>query len=275
MNKIQLHYLVGDVHMGGHDVHRVARANQMLLDAAGCFDVTLVCDTPHLGGLPFTDYFSSHLIDQAQVIVFNCGNYRFNTPPEQHLLEHAVSGGTGLVFLHGDHPCYWPEAGAAPWPEIEKMAMLMWRDQTSHGDYGQHHITLSQNHPITQGLNDFDTHDEIFCQLQNLHHVPCTPITWAYSDPLVISRHGLPGTGQNEVVAAVGRYGKGRTYNQALGHVWPYYTGHGLGENTLLSFMPLSFRQMFIRGCEWAATGQVKLTASFDGAVLLSSLSNH
>lgn len=82
MEKIKLHYLVGDVHMGGHDVHRVARVNQKLLDAAGCFDVIVVCDGPGLGDVGFDKYLSSGAMGEAQVFVFNCGNYRFNVPEE-------------------------------------------------------------------------------------------------------------------------------------------------------------------------------------------------
>ena len=51
--------------------------------------------------------------------------------------------------------------------------------------------------------------------------------------------------------------------------VWPYYTGHGLGENTMASFAPRPFRQMFVRGCEWAATGGVERTLGFDGEAVL------
>ena len=40
---IRLHYLVGDVHRGGHDVHRVAAGLRTLLDEAGAFDLTVVC----------------------------------------------------------------------------------------------------------------------------------------------------------------------------------------------------------------------------------------
>ena len=270
MKKVKLHYLVGDVHMGGHDVHRVAKNNKILLDAAGAFDLTIVCDGPGLGDVSFDSYLSSRMIDDCDAIIFNCGNYRFNTPSEQKILEEAVAGGKGFVFLHGDHPCYWKEAGMEPWSEIEKMAMLMWREPTSHGDYGNHHITIADcEHPITQRLTDFDTRDEVFCTLQNIHNVPYTVLATAYSDPHVVSRHGLPGTSQMEPVALVGQYGKGRTYNQVLGHVWPYYTGHGLGENTMASYSPNQLRQMFVRGCEWAATGKVELTADFDGAVVL------
>lgn len=270
MEKIRLHYLVGDVHMGGHDVHRVAKNNMRLLEAAGAFEVTVVCDGPGLGDMGFDEYFDRGLLNGCDVIVFNCGNYRFNTPGEQRLLEEAVAGGAGFVFLHGDHPCYWVEAGMQPWPELEKMAMLMWREPTTHGDYGDHHVSIElPDHPITRGLADFDTRDEVFCTMQNIHGVPFTVLASAYSDPAVISRHGLPGTGCREPVALVGSYGRGRTYNQVLGHVWPYYTGHGLGENTMASFAPRQFRQMFVRGCEWAATGGVERTLGFDGAAVL------
>lgn len=157
MKKIKLHYLVGDVHTGGHDVHRVAKANRILLDRTGAFDVTVVCDGPGLGDISFDEYLSGNAVDSCDAVVFNCGNYRFNTPEEQKLLENAVAGGKGFVFLHGDHPCYWVEAGMKPWAELEKMAMLMWREPTSHGDYGNHHITISQiDHPITRGLADFE-----------------------------------------------------------------------------------------------------------------------
>lgn len=270
MGKIKLHYLVGDVHKGGHDVHRVARNNQILLDAAGAFDLTIVCDGPNLGDVDFDTYLHSSQIDECDALIFNCGNYRFNKRDEQRKIEQAVAGGKGFVFLHGDHPCYWVEAGMQPWPELEKMAMLMWREKTSHGDYGNHHITIAdKSHPITQGLDDFDTRDEVFCTMENIHGVPFTTLAAAYSDPAVVSRHGLAGTGCFEPIALTGRYGLGRTYNQVLGHVWPYYTGHGLGENTMASFAPRQFRQMFVRGCEWAATGKVEQTLAFTGAAML------
>ncbi|MCD7737486.1 MAG: ThuA domain-containing protein [Lachnospiraceae bacterium] len=270
MEKIKLHYLIGDVHMGGHDVHRVALNNRILLDRAGAFDVMMVCDDDRIGDISFDNWFLENRVNECDAVIFNCGNYRFNTRGEQIILERAVAEGKGFIFLHGDHPCYWKEAGMEPWPELEKMAMLMWREVTSHGDYGDHHITIcDQEHPITKGLPDFDTRDEVFCNMQNIHGVEFTTLAAAYSDPNVISRHGLPGTGQDEPVALVGRYGKGRTYNQALGHVWPYYTGHGLGENTMASFAPRTFRKMFVRGCEWAATGKVELTESFDGEAIL------
>lgn len=270
MNKIKLNYLIGSVHMGGHDVQRVARNNKILLEKTNAFDILMVCDNPTVGDIGFEEYFAGTYMEECQVFIFNCGNYRFNTKIEQERLERNVRAGAGLVFLHGDHPCYWPEAGSVEWKEIEKMVGLMWREHTQHGDYANAHVTIEKpNHPIMQGLTNFDTKDEIFCRCENVHEVPLEVLATVYSDPEVISRHGLHGTGEAEPIAVTGQYGKGRTFNQLLGHVWPYYTGHGLGENTMLSFAPRQFRQMFVRACEWVATGEVVKTLEFDGEAKL------
>ena len=157
-----------------------------------------------------------------------------------------------------------------PFPEIEKMAMMMWREPTSHGDYGDCHVTIrDREHPITAGLGDFDTRDELFCGMKNVWNVPFRTLATAYSDPAVLSRHGRPGTGNDEGVLMVGQYGSGRTVNHSLGHVWPFYTKHGMGENTMLSFAPRPFRKMLVRSCEWAATGDCRATEAYDGRGLL------
>ncbi len=277
MARIRLHYLVGDVHRGGHDVHRVAAALRTLLDEAGVFDLTLVCDTRHtpfsdrpLSDMSFEDWFRGGRIDSADAVIFNCGNYRFNSAKEQKILTDAVAGGCGFVFLHGDHPCYWKEVGMKPFPEIEKMAMYMWREPTSHGDYGDARVTVRDpEHPISRGLPDFDTRDEIFCGMKNVWDVPAHAIATAFSDKNVISRHGQPGTGNDEPVVTVGQYRAGRTVNHSLGHVWPFYTCHGMGENTMLSFAPRPFRQMLVRSCEWAAAVFCAGTESYDGRGVL------
>jgi type 1 glutamine amidotransferase len=273
MEKIRLHYLLGDVHTGGHDVHRVARAAIKLLDAAGVFDTLLVCDGPGIGDIGFDEYFTRGHISKADVFVFNCGNWRFNAPEEQTLLEVAVSNGAGFMLMHGDHPCYWPAAGMTRWDGFERLAGHVWREKTSHGDFGDFAISITRpDHPITRGLSDFTTRDEVFCTMENPWNVPFETLASAYSDPAVISRHGQRGTGKQEPIAMTGSFGKGRTYNQGLGHVWPYYTGHGLGENTLVSWLPLPFRIMFVRACEWLATGDTRYTQNFDGKVLLHKL---
>ena len=76
--------------------------------------------------------------------------------------------------------------GFAPWEEIEKMTGLMWREKTSHGDYGEAHITVDMpEHPIMRGIGDFDTKDKIFCNCENIWDVPVTVLASAYSDDKV------------------------------------------------------------------------------------------
>ena len=231
MEKIKLHYLVGDVHMGGHDVQRVAKNNRIMLERAGCFEILMVCDNPDVGDVTFDRYFDNNDMEECQVFVFDCGNHRFNIRKEQERFEHAVAAGAGCVFLHGQQVCYWKEVGMAAWEEVEKMQGLLWRNSTQHGDYGDAHVTIQKpGHPIMQGLTDFDTKDEIFCRCENVHQVPLEVLATAYSDREVISRHGLRGTEEEH---------------------------------------PRQFRQMFVRACEWAATGEVDRTLSFDGKARL------
>ncbi|MDR1689410.1 MAG: ThuA domain-containing protein [Clostridiales bacterium] len=268
--KIRLHYLLGDVHFGGHDVYRVASAAKKLLAETNAFDILTVYDEPGLGDITWDDYFAEKIYSHADAFIFNCGNYRFNIPSEQEILEKAVSGGAGFILMHGDHPCYWKEVGMSAWPGFERMAGFLWREKTTHGDYGSFRISVeNHNHPIMRGLPDFDTKDEVFCTMENPHNVPFEVLASAYSNPQVISRHGAAGTGRQEPVAITGNYGKGRTFNLSLGHVWPFYTGHGLGENTLAAWSAKPLRIMFVRACEWAATGEVARTQNFNGEVRL------
>ena len=48
MEKIRLHYLAGDVHMGGHDAPG-GKNNHAAAGGRRRFEVTVVCDGPGLG----------------------------------------------------------------------------------------------------------------------------------------------------------------------------------------------------------------------------------
>ena len=137
------------------------------------------------------------------------------------------------------------------------MIGLLWRETALHCDYHSCHVSITGDHPITRGITDFDTNDEIFCRLTNVWNVPMDVLATAYSDDKLYSRWSVPGTGREEPILTVGSYGKGRTVDFLLGHVWNYYTGHGLLENTLAALEPPQFQTLLLRSCEWAATGQV------------------
>lgn len=252
MEKIQLTMFVSPT---GHNNERATERIVSWMNASGAFDVTIagaikgaLCSIPD-----FMD--NGGLVEHTDVFFFNCNDDDWQGGEIRRKLENAVSSGKGLVAFHGIHPCF------SGWEGFERMCGLMWRHDSQHGDYADIHVRMDlKEHPIVRGLHDFDTRDELFCNLDDMWGVDFQVLATAFSDYSICSRHGFHGTGRHEPVAIIGRYGKGRTYNHIIGHVWPFYTGHGLGENTMLSFEPPEFRKMLLRGCEWAATGKVERT---------------
>jgi len=160
---------------------------------------------------------------------------RWSDQNKQAFLK-AVREGKGLVVYH-----HASSAFIKPnWDEFEKAIAGGWRSQGGHGP--KHVFTVKKtpaNHPISQGLPSQFEHaiDELY---QNSVMVPgSTVLATAYSDP------GKPrGTGKDEPVIWVNSYGKGRVYENVLGH------------DTVAMADP-QFQEWMRRGVLWAATGKV------------------
>ncbi len=243
----------------GHDVNRVCTILSRWLNETGLFFVEAA------GTYPGAEYsIESYMLNKEKaaktdLFIFLCSDEYWSNREIELCLAEEVKKGKGVLFYHGLHPCFENN------PEIEKMIGLLWREKATHGDFNYWDITISdlpgkRRHPITEGVGNFRTADELFCRLENPWNVPVQVLATAYSDPEVISRWDHPGTGYEEPVLTVGNYGKGNTVNFILGHVWPFYTGHGLTENTTIALEPAEFKTMFLRSCEWAVTGQVLVT---------------
>ncbi len=158
--------------------------------------------------------------------------------------QRAIASGTGLVILHSANNAF------PGWVEYEKMAGLLWREGSNHGDYHEFliHIVDSE-HPITRGLEDFRQPDELYHNLQHLHDVPVHVLATAYSSP---ERHG---TGKDEPMMVVMRYGEGRVFHMIPGHVALVYPEGA----SMASLENPPFQRALLRGCEWAARGEVTL----------------
>ncbi|NQU76541.1 MAG: ThuA domain-containing protein [Planctomycetes bacterium] len=229
MEKIKTLLLTG---ANNHDWKRSGPFCKALLADSGRFDVTLtenpsevLSDAKGLKGwrLLFSDYNGPMWTDVARA------NF-----------ENAVREGTGLVVLHAADNAF------EGWVEYEKMAALLWRDGTSHGNYHEFEVKIvDRQHPITRGLADFTLPDELYHRLVHMHGVPYQVLATAYSSP------ESGGTGNDEPAMVVTQYGAGRVYHNILGHVWP-----GGGMDT---FENKAFQRALLRGCEWAATGDVTL----------------
>ena len=170
----------------------------------------------------------------------------YNGPewPEQAKanFEAAVRNGCGLVVLHAADNAF------PGWVEFEKMVGLLWRKGTSHGKFHEFPVTIEEHdHPITRGVDDYTTTDELYHNLIHMHDVGLDVLATAYSS------QESGGTGRQEPVQIVTRYGQGRIFHQVLGHVWT-------GNPDMIAFENKGFQATTLRGSEWAATGQVTLT---------------
>jgi type 1 glutamine amidotransferase len=148
----------------------------------------------------------------------------------------AVHDGKGLVVFH-----HASSAFTKPnWDEFEKAIAGGWRSKGFHGPAHEFSVKKTDaKHPISEGLPVQFDHptDELY---QNSVMVPGSVVlATAYSDP-----KKPRGTDKDEAVIWVNSYGKGRVYENVLGH------------DTKAMADP-NFRSWMRRGVIWAATGKV------------------
>ena len=148
----------------------------------------------------------------------------------------AVRDGKGLVAYH-----FASSAFTKPnWDEFEKAVAGGWRTQGFHGPAHVFSVKKTDTkHPISDGLPAQFEHtiDELY---QNSMMLPGSVVlATAYSDP-----KKPRGTGKDEPVIWVSSFGKGRVYENVLGH------------DTKAMADP-KYQDWLRRGVIWAGTGKV------------------
>ncbi len=219
---------------------------QLLVDS-GRFDVRVSEATDGLTPATFAPY---------HVLVMDYGGPRWPADTER-AIEDFVGSGRGFVAVHGASYHFsgldvitdghravgWKEPA---WPAFRRLVGCGWDAPPAQGYHGPRHTftvkTLDPAHPILAGLPaTFPATDELY------HGMTVIPearvLASAFSDP------ARGGTGHDEPMLVVTRFGQGRGFYTALGHETPAMTEPG-------------FRTTFLRGTEWAATGQVTLPPS-------------
>ena len=151
-------------------------------------------------------------------------------------LKAVHDDGKGVVGYH-----FASAAFSRPnWSEFEQALAGGWRTQGFHGPAHPFSVKKTEvEHPISKGAPAKFDHvtDELY---QNSLLTPGSVVlATAYSDPAKPK-----GTGKDEAVIWVNHYGKGRIYENVLGH-----------DAKALSDKPV--QQWLKRGVEWAATGKV------------------
>lgn len=236
MAKIRTLLLTGE---NWHDWRRSSPFVRDLLEKTGRFAVSLTED-------PSASLENPNLRDEYDLFFTDYLGAAWSEPARESFAA-AVEGGVGLVVLHGANNAF------RGWTEYESMVGLLWRKGTGHGEFHEFLVTIrDHDHPITRGVTDFLIWDELYHKLVHMHDVPYHVLATAYSDP------DRGGSGDDEPMMIVTQYGQGRVFHQVLGHVWPYDCENSENKAaTMMTFENPGFQRTLLRGCEWAATGEV------------------
>ncbi|MDH4241665.1 MAG: ThuA domain-containing protein [Phycisphaerae bacterium] len=220
--KISVLLITGD-DVGAHPWREMSETTRKALVDSKRFDVK-VCEDPHI-------LESETALKSYDVIVFMIYCTRVKMLPEeaQENLLNFVKGGKGFFVQH------LATASFAKWDEFGKLCGRKWIMGTSgHGPRSVFKAKFVNNeHPITAGMSDFETDDELYAKLQGTEEI--NVLVEAYSDwskktePLVFTK----------------KYGKGNVVHNAFGH-----DGKAL--------MNPNVQKIIARGVEFAATGKVK-----------------
>jgi type 1 glutamine amidotransferase len=155
-------------------------------------------------------------------------------------LVNYLKAGKGLVVVHfanGAFHSSLPGAEKGDWPEYRKIVRRVWdhKDKkTGHDGYGPFRVHITNvKHPITEGIQDFDTVDELY------YHQAGD----ALIEPLITAKS--KNTGKDEPLAWAYDYEKGRVFQSLLGHAAESHRSKGAA-------------LLLRRGVVWAANREQK-----------------
>jgi type 1 glutamine amidotransferase len=204
-----------------------------MLTASGRFQV-------HKTEEPAVTFADAEALAAHAAIVLDYNGPPWGEPAQTNFVE-AVRGGTGVVVVHAANNAF------PGWEEYETIVGHLWREGTGHGRFHVFDVEIiDRDHPVTRGLADLVQHsDELYHDLVNVRGTSHRVLATA------LSSEESGGTGKAEPMITVGGYGEGRVFHTPLGHVW-----RG-SKPTRDSFKDNRFRDLIVRGTQWAATGDV------------------
>jgi hypothetical protein len=225
------------------------------LEEVGMFDVD-VLTAPPAGG-DFSQFHPDWSKYGVIVLNYDAPDDRWSTDVKDSFEKYMNAGG-GLVTVHAADNAFpkWKAynemIGVGGWRGRDETAGPHWiyKDgkmtaDTTPGRAGMHGnripflVTVrNTTHPIMRGLPTTWMHqgDELYANLRGPGHM--TVLATAYSDP---RNHG---TGDDEPMIMVNRFGKGRVVHTAWGH-------------DVFALASMDSVVIFERSVEWAATGKV------------------
>ncbi len=219
--KIRALLITGD-DVSVHPWREISEATRAALVESGRFDVR-VCEDP----LILESETALKTYDVIVFTIFNRSVPDITGHAKENLLNY-VKGGKGFFVQH------LASASFRSWDEFGNLCGRKW--VMGKSGHGPRSVFLSKiankEHPITKGLKDFETDDELYAKLQGTGEI----------DVLVTADSDW--SKRTEPLVFTVKYGEGRTVHNAYGH-----DGKALATPEV--------RQIIARGAEWAATGSV------------------
>lgn len=210
--------LVTGVDYKGHLWKKTAPALRDVLEQDKRLDVQIVEDYEVLASESIFDY---------DILLFHFKNYGEPKQAERvhKNLTRFVDQGGGLVLYH--FAC----GAFEEWKEFEQLAGRVWdKKKRGHDPRGPFTVKIiDAEHPVTRGMSDFETDDELYTCLGGDHPIRV----------LATARSKVDGL--DYPMAFVLEYGKGRVFHTPLGHDVKAVTMPGPAE-------------LIRRGCLWAAS---------------------
>jgi len=210
-----------------HDWTQTTPALEQILEDSGRFEVDVTDDPSSMTADSLAAY---------DLVISNWTNWPeeervWGEEAEKALLDFVRSG-KGFSLFHAASACF------SEWPEYQRLIGATWdKAATGHGAIHSFPVTITDHkHPITRGLPDFSIRDELW------HKMAIQPKARALCAAESFAEKG--GSGADEPVVLVSRFGNGRSFYLTLGH-------------DVAAMDTLGWRMLMLRGAEWAATGRV------------------
>ncbi len=190
--------LVTGIDYPGHHWRETTPVLRAHLEKDPRLTVTVIEDPYLLDSTALTNY-------AAVVLHFQNWEVPGPGPAARENLRRFVENGGGLVLLHFACGAWYGE-----WPEFKNLAGRAWygpqggRQHDPHGSFTVRIVDV--NHPVTSGLKDFETTDELYTCLEG--GAPIRVLATARSKV----------DGMDHPMAFVREYGQGRVFHTTLGH---------------------------------------------------------
>lgn len=155
---------------------------------------------------PDPQFLASPDLHQYDAIVLNYLNWKCPDPGEEARanLKRFIEQGKGLVIVH--NAC----AAFGDWPEFKNIAGRAWNPDRlrGHDPHGRFRVEITDvDHPITRGMQAFETTDELYT---------CLLTSGPPVEVLATAKSAIDG--KDYPMALAHHYGKGRVFLCVLGH---------------------------------------------------------